>query len=143
MAVDPQFSSNQYVYIFYTKKVGATCDGSRDDVNRVSRFTMSGDTAAASSEKVLIDNMPSPAGNHNGGDIHFGKDGFLYASVGDGGCHYADASKCQNNNDASRSTHVLVGKILRVTRDGGIPIDQPLLGGQQRSLQRRRTHFRG
>ncbi len=117
VTLDPNFSVNQYVYIFYTKKVGATCDGSRDEVNRVSRFTMNGDSVAPSSEKVLIDNMPSPAGNHNGGDIHFGKDGFLYASVGEGGVA-----------DASRSTHILTGKILRVTRDGGIPSTNPYRG---------------
>ncbi len=128
VAVDPEFSVNHYVYLYYTHKVGATCDGSRDDVNRVSRFTMNGDTVAPSSEKILINNMPSTNGNHNGGDIHFGKDGFLYASVGDGGCDYATPANCQNNNDSSRDTNILLGKILRVTRDGGIPATNPYQG---------------
>lgn len=128
VAVDPEFSVNHYVYLYYTHKVGATCDGPRDDVNRVSRFTMNGDTVVASSEKILINNMPSTNGNHNGGDIHFGKDGFLYASGGDGGCDYATPANCQNNNDSSRDTNILLGKILRVTRDGGIPATNPYQG---------------
>ena len=46
------------------------------------------DVVSRSSEVVLVDNIPSPNGNHNGGDLHFGRDGFLYISVGDGGCDY-------------------------------------------------------
>ena len=80
VAVDPRFSSNRYVYVYYTYKKRGVCptgQPTRKDnpVNRVSRFTMSGDNASRASEKVLVDNIPSPAGNHNGGDIHFGKDG--------------------------------------------------------------------
>jgi glucose/arabinose dehydrogenase len=130
VAVDPGFGTpgNNYVYLYYTAKVGATCDGSRDDVNRVSRFTMSGDTLDPASETKLIDNIPSTAGNHNAGDLHFGKDGFLYVSVGDGGCDYASPNNCQYNNDAARDRHILLGKILRITRDGGIPPDNPFTG---------------
>jgi glucose/arabinose dehydrogenase/PKD repeat protein len=132
VAVDPNFSTNKYVYLFYTyKKVGScpTFDPTNpsNPVNRVSRFVMSGNTADPNSEKVLIDNIPS-IGRHNAGDLHFGKDGYLYISVGDAGCDYANDSGCQEQNDASRDTHVLLGKILRITGDGGIPASNPYTG---------------
>ena len=116
VAVDPAFTptSNNFIYLYYTfNRGGGTC------VNRVSRFTLS-TTNVASGELVLIDNIPSPAGNHNAGDVQFGKDGYLYVSVGDGGCDYAGGG-CAGSNDAARDQHSLVGKILRITKAGGIP----------------------
>jgi PKD repeat protein len=89
---------------------------------------MSGDIVAPGSEEVLIDNIPSPNGNHNAGDVKFGKDGYLYISVGDGGCDYAEKTKCQYENDSSRDRHVLLGKVLRITPDGAIPSDNPYMG---------------
>ncbi|MEJ7654143.1 MAG: PQQ-dependent sugar dehydrogenase, partial [Chloroflexia bacterium] len=71
---------------------------------------------------------PAPASNHNAGDLNFGKDGMLYISVGDGGCDYANNSGCAGANDASRDKDVLFGKILRITRDGAIPADNPWVG---------------
>jgi glucose/arabinose dehydrogenase len=133
LAVDPSFATNHYVYIYYTYNKFNVCPtkdpgNPKNPVNRVSRFTMSGDTIDPASENVLIDNILSPNGNHNGGDLHFGKDNYLYASVGDGGCDYASPSNCQYNNDASRDTNILLGKVLRITRDGGIPPDNPYQG---------------
>ncbi|MDQ3856591.1 MAG: PQQ-dependent sugar dehydrogenase, partial [Chloroflexota bacterium] len=81
------------------------------------------------SELVLIDRIPSPAGNHNAGDLNFGKDGYLYVSVGDGGCDYKDDSGCAGFNDASRDKNVLLGKILRVKKtDGTAAPDNPWMG---------------
>lgn len=113
------------VYIFYTYRLpDSTC------VNRVSGFTwgsfLQEDELYA--EHVLIDNMPSPAGNHNAGDLRFGKDGHLYVSIGDGGCDYAGDSGCAGQNDAARDLHVLTGKILRITKYGNIPEDNPFQG---------------
>ena len=128
VAVDPDFATNRRIYLFYTaEKPDGSC------VNRVSRFTF---FAAAgqqnqvdpASELILVDNMPSPAGNHNAGDLHFGRDGYLYISIGDGGCDYAGNSGCAGSNDAARDQHVLTGKILRITRDGGIPPTNPFQG---------------
>ena len=65
---------------------------------------------------MLVDKIPATSGNHNAGDLQFGKDGYLYVSVGDGGCDYAGDSGCAGQNDASRDQHVLVGKILRITQ---------------------------
>ena len=76
---------------------------------------------------MLIDNIPS-FGSHNAGDLHFGKDGYLYASTGDGVCDYAIDSGCAGQNDAARDRNVLLGKILRITRNGGIPATNPFTG---------------
>ena len=65
---------------------------------------------------------------HSAGDLRFGKDGYLYVSVGDGGCDYANNTNCGGQNDASRDPHILLGKILRITRDGGIPSTNPYTG---------------
>lgn len=131
VAVDPAFAQNGYLYLYYTFDKAGTgrCERSLTSqvVNRVSRFTVVGRVTSASSERVLIDNIPSPFGGHNAGDLHLGKDGLLYVSTGDGGCDYAGGG-CAALNDAARDPHVLLGKILRVTRSGGIPATNPYQG---------------
>src|SRR5262249_14039392 len=119
VAVDPAFATNGFVYLYYTHNATGGCE------NRVSRFVMTGNAIAASSETVLVDGIPSPSGIHNAGDLHFGRDGYLYISVGDGGCDYNGDSGCAGANDASRDQNVLVGKILRITSTGGIPPSNP------------------
>ena len=131
VAVDPQFNSNRYVYLFYTFDKFNNCatNTANVPVNRVSRFTLSTNNVIdPQSERVLINNIPSYAGNHNGGDLGFGKDGLLYVSVGDGGCDYAGNSGCAASNDAARDKHALLGKMLRITKTGGIPTGNPFRG---------------
>ena len=123
VAVDPAFGANHFIYAYYTAASGSAC------VNRVSRFVLSdANVVDPASEKVLLDNIPSPAGNHNGGDVQFGHDGYLYVSVGDGGCDYDGDSGCGPDNAAARDMNVLLGKVLRITSDGGIPTDNPFVG---------------
>ena len=133
VAVDPDFEANKYIYLYYTNK-RVECPEKEpfkesNPYNRVSRFTMSGDTVDKSSEKVLIDGIPSPNGNHNAGDLHFGGDGKLYISVGDGSCDFFERSRCQYENDVARDNHILLAKVLRINPDGTIPEDNPYAGG--------------
>ena len=123
VAVDPAFATNGFVFLYYSFNKGGSCGNTT--VNRVARFVMSGNTLGG--EVVLVDNIPSPAGNHNGGDLQFGKDGMLYVSVGDGGCDYAGGG-CAGSNDAARDRHTLLGKVLRIDRNGGVPGDNPFTG---------------
>lgn len=125
VAIDPAFASNGHVYVYYTfdkHNTKATADPdcsfntSLDPVNRVSRLTLSAGLTTTA-ETVLIDNIPSPNGNHNAGDLHFGKDGYLYIATGDGG-----------RNDTARQRYNLDGAILRITADGGIPAGNPYTG---------------
>ncbi len=138
VAVDPQFSTNQFIYLFYTARNGSDCgtpnygtttyDATNLKVNRVSRFVLPAtNVVSPASESVLVTNMPARGSNHNAGDVHFGKDGYLYISIGDGGTNW-NGSGSAGGNDAARDKHVLTGKILRVTRDGGIPPDNPFQG---------------
>ena len=117
-APDPAFGANGFVYVYYTRPSPGAPGGC---VNRVSRFTMRGAAIAPTSELVLLDNIGSPAGNHNGGDVAIGNDGYLYVSVGDGGCDPRGNSGCAGANDAGQDLSLLNGKILRVNRTNGAP----------------------
>lgn len=134
VAAHPNFPSQPYIYLFYTRRHPSNVCVQRvnsDDPfadspsNRVSRFTMQGDQIDPASELPLIEHIPSFAGNHNGGDLAFGKDGYLYISVGDSGCYYADRNRCAGQNPAARETHTLLGKILRLNPDGTVPSSNP------------------
>jgi glucose/arabinose dehydrogenase len=117
VAVDPDFANNNFIYLYYTFNKNNACPAS-SVVNRVSRFILQADNAiVTTTETILIDNIPSTNGNHNAGDLHFGLDGWLYASAGDAGTGGSNARTLAN----------LAGKILRVTRDGDIPVDNPYL----------------
>ena len=114
VAVDPDFSSNRFVYLYWTVNKSGTC------VNRVARYVLTdANIIDLSSQTLLLDNIPSPAGNHNGGDLFVGKDGYLYVAIGDGGTGGAPA----------RVLNTVSGKILRIMRTGGIPADNPFAGG--------------
>jgi glucose/arabinose dehydrogenase len=110
VAFDPNFATNHYIYVYYTVP-GSTAH------NRISRFTANGNVVVANSEFVLVnlDNLSS-ATNHNGGAIHFGPDGKLYAGVGEN-ANGANAQSLSNR----------LGKILRINSDGTIPSDNPTL----------------
>ncbi len=129
--VDPQFETNHYIYLYYTfKNNGTSCPigSNTSPVNRVSRFVLGdNDLINPASEVVLIDGIPAMADYHIGADLQFGKDGFLYVSTGDGGCDWQGGG-CLGANDASRDQNVLLGKVLRITRDGAIPASNPFQG---------------
>ena len=124
---DPDVGSNQRVYMFYTRPAGGFPGGC---VNRVSAFTMVGDTILANSEQVLIDNISSVNGNHNGGDIEIGNDGYLYVATGDAGRDPRGNSGASGSNNAAKDLSLLNGKILRLNRFTGAPAaGNPLSGG--------------
>jgi glucose/arabinose dehydrogenase len=119
---DPGFLSNGIVYVYYTRPSGGTC------VNRVSSFRMSGTTIDPASEILLLDNISSAGGNHNGGDLDVGSDGFLYVSVGDAGTDPRGNSGSAGSNDAAQDLSLLNGKILRITRAGQPAPGNPFSG---------------
>lgn len=109
VAFDPNFATNQYVYVYYTSPTPTIH-------NRVSRLTANGDVMVAGSELVLLDLPAGGQGNHNGGALHFGPDGKLYVAVGDHG---------EANPQSLASPH---GKMLRLNANGSIPTDNPFYG---------------
>lgn len=107
VAFDPNFSSNQFVYVYYT--------ASSPTHNRVIRYRAQGDVAAAGSATTILDlDNLSSATNHNGGALNFGPDGKLYIGVGENG-----------NGANAQSLSTVLGKILRINADGTIPSDNP------------------
>jgi uncharacterized repeat protein (TIGR03806 family) len=113
VALDSDLNKNQYIYLNYI---------SPDPYphHRISRFTADGDRAVPGSEVILFegDNQEKLGGGvkngHQGGAIHFGKDGKLYVAIGD-----------QTAGAPAQDLKTLQGKILRLNRDGSIPEDNP------------------
>jgi glucose/arabinose dehydrogenase len=123
IALDPDFSNNQFVYLYYTVP-GTPAH------NRISRFTANGDVVLSGSENIILELDPlGSATNHNGGALAFGPDGKLYVAIGDN----ATSAHAQNQD----TYH---GKILRINPDGSIPSDNPFTSG---SDQRKRTWAMG
>jgi glucose/arabinose dehydrogenase len=126
MAFDPNYASNGLFYVFYTGTAAA--DGGHPGRGHIDEFHVSSDPNVAdqaSQRHVLTITRPSDgAGNHNGGQLQFGKDGYLYASVGDGG----------TGGSTAPDTSVLNGKILRIDPHGvgdgahSIPATNPFAG---------------
>lgn len=114
IAFDPDFTNNQYIYLYHTSAEGGLH-------NRISRFTANGDVVLAGSEQLVIKLDPlSSATNHNGGALQFGNDGTLYVAVGDN----ANGSWSQNLD----SYH---GKILRINKNGSVPSGNPYATGSE------------
>lgn len=121
LAFDPDFVSNGFFYLYYS------ASGPRRSV--ISRFSVpTWDSAAdVNSEKVILE-VEQPYSNHNGGQIVFGPDGFLYVGLGDGGSAGDPKGHGQN-------TGTLLGTILRLdvstldsTGSYAIPADNPFVG---------------
>jgi glucose/arabinose dehydrogenase len=124
-ATDRDFTGSGNVFVYYTRSAPAAPGGC---VNRVSRFVMSGNLIDPASEVVLLDNISSVNGNHNGGDLEVGNDGFLYVAVGDAGRDPRGDSGSSGSNDAAQDGSILNGKILRITTDGQPAPGNPFTG---------------
>ena len=115
--VHPEHSVNGYFFVHYTGLGGDS---------EVARYSVSADPNVADGGSALsILTIAQPFTNHNGGQLHFGQDGFLYVAVGDGG---SSADPQDNGQDLD----TLLGKLLRLDVDGGapyaIPPDNPFVG---------------
>lgn len=119
MAFHPGFATNGLVFLSYTR-TGAGGDEPLQSV--VSRFEVdrTGNLDPASEAIVLV--VSQPFGNHNGGNIVFGPDGFLYIGLGDGG-------GAGDPFDNGQDTTTLLGSVLRIDIDSAspyaIPADNP------------------
>jgi uncharacterized repeat protein (TIGR03806 family) len=106
MAFHPNYPTDPRVYLFYTGT-----DAALGLVDRVSEFrtTDNGATLSAGTELVLL-NVDDPESNHNGGNLAFGPDGFLYIGIGDGGGG-GDSHGTIGNGQLLTT---LLGKMLRI-----------------------------
>lgn len=111
VAVDPLWGAgSDYVYLYYTATLPTVH-------NRLSRFPVSGGVALLANEQILLEFDTLPGSIHNGGGLRFGQDGKLYVASGDGG-----------NGGNSQNAGNLLGKLLRLNKDGSIPTDNPNYG---------------
>ncbi|MQF65267.1 PQQ-dependent sugar dehydrogenase [SAR202 cluster bacterium AC-409-J13_OGT_754m] len=106
IAIDPEFDSNKYIYVYHTY-----INNNGKFLNRIVRLTDHQITAV--DPLIIIDQIPGSS-IHNGGRIKFGPDQKLYISTGDAG-----------SKSLSQDLNSLAGKILRINKDGTIPNDNP------------------
>ncbi|MEM3113413.1 MAG: PQQ-dependent sugar dehydrogenase, partial [Candidatus Pacearchaeota archaeon] len=117
VAFDPNFTTNRYIYVYYT--------ASGTNMNRVSRFRASStnpNVVESGSELQILNTVATP-GYHNGGAIHFGNDGMLYIGVGDG-----------HSSSSAQNLDSLGGKMLRINPNNYpniAPTDNPFYTGSQ------------
>ena len=119
LAFHPDYVNNGYFYIYYSMRSPRR--------SRISRFQVDPDNAnqALMDSETIIMEVPQPYSNHNGGQLAFGPDGFLYIGLGDGG----SGSDPDENGEDNKT---LLGSILRIDVDNpdeelnyGIPADNP------------------
>ena len=121
IAFHPRYAENGFFFVDYTDRLGTIV---------VARYRVSSDPQRADPEsgRILL-TIPKPYINHNGGQLQFGPDGYLYVSVGDGGSAGGPSCFSQRND-------FLLGKLLRIDVDAnaelppyhGIPAGNPFPG---------------
>jgi glucose/arabinose dehydrogenase len=112
LAIDPEFNINHHIYVYYTAVVDIENGNGGKVINRVLRFTDNNNTGT--DPTVIMDNIPASRGYHSGGAMAFGPDGRLYITVGDATEHIF-----------AQDPSILIGKVLRINKDGTIPQDNP------------------
>nr|XP_043887357.1 HHIP-like protein 1 [Solea senegalensis] len=127
LALHPRFTTVRKAYVYYSVSV------KKEERIRISEFTLSAhdeNQLDHSSERTILE-VVEPASNHNGGQLLFGHDGYLYIFIGDGGRAGDPFGKFGNSQN--KSTHL--GKALRIDVDNNddgapysIPSDNPFLG---------------
>ncbi|MFQ5933317.1 MAG: PQQ-dependent sugar dehydrogenase, partial [Dehalococcoidia bacterium] len=122
LAFDPDYRDNGYFYVYYS-----AASPRRSVISRFSVSQYNPNVANSNSEFIIME-IPQPFGNHNGGQLAFGPDGYLYIALGDGGAGGDPQRNGQN-------TATLLGTILRIDvagmtdeRSYRIPPDNPFVG---------------
>lgn len=113
LAFHPDYANNHYVYVYYSSDATGL-------QSIISRFTATSETELDINSEHIIMVVDQPFENHNGGNILFGPDGYLYIGLGDGGSG-------GDPNDYAQNINSLLGKMLR------IDVDNPANGDQYSS----------
>ncbi len=144
MAFHPEYAMNGRFFVYYTappRSGGPVPGASWNNISRISEFSVSSsdpNQAILGSEKIILE-IDQPQGNHEGGTIAFGPDGYLYISIGDGGGandtgvgHVPDWYPVNEGGNGQDIEANLLGNILRIDINSGspysIPWDNPFVG---------------
>jgi glucose/arabinose dehydrogenase len=143
MVFDPGFATNHYFYVFYMGPATNGTSGVHDILSRFQISALNTNQGDPNSETHLIVQFDR-ASNHNGGDLHFGPDGYLYVSVGDEGDEYNTLGNAQHidGNFFSGILRIDVNKFpgslppnpsaeAATTTNYAIPSDNPFIGATQ------------
>ncbi|KAF7662158.1 hypothetical protein LDENG_00243720 [Lucifuga dentata] len=129
IALHPRFTEVRKAYVYYSVSI------KQEERIRISEFTLSthdDNQLDHNSERIILE-VVEPASNHNGGQLLFGHDGYLYIFIGDGGRAGDPFGKFGNAQNKS----TLLGKVLRIDVDNNdgapynIPSDNPFLGEEK------------
>ncbi|MGI5864403.1 MAG: PQQ-dependent sugar dehydrogenase [Myxococcales bacterium] len=110
LTLHPDFASNRLFYLYLTVSESGRL------TNRVERWRLAPDARSASFDKRILDGIPG-ARVHDGGRLHFHRDGMLYVSTGETG-----------QPSLTQAPDSLGGKLLRLTPEGDVPADNPFAG---------------
>jgi glucose/arabinose dehydrogenase len=137
LAFHPDYATNGRFFVYYSAPLRAGAPAGFNHTSHISEFRVSADPNRAdpASERILLQ-VDKPQFNHNAGTLLFGRDGFLYISIGDGGGaddvglgHVEDWYAANEGGNGQDVTQNLLGNILRVDVDSGdpygIPSDNP------------------
>lgn len=124
LAFHPNYATNGLFFINYTNTAGDTV---------IARYSVSANPNVANTTATILMTVDQPFSNHNGGSLAFGRDGFLYIGLGDGGSGGDPQGYSQNMTiDPNFPSRVLLGKMLRIDVDTtsgslnyGIPATNP------------------
>jgi glucose/arabinose dehydrogenase len=144
MSFHPDYANNGLFYVYYSAPLSADAAADWNHTSHISEFTVSADNpdmADPDSERVLMA-VDQPQGNHNGGSIAFGTDGYLYIPLGDGGAandnalgHVDDWYETNAGGNGQDLASNLLGSVLRIDVDNegaegqlyAIPADNPFV----------------
>lgn len=144
MALHPEYASNGRFFVYYSAPLREGAPEGYNHTSHVSEFRVSEAdprVADAASERVVLA-VDEPQTNHNGGQLVFGPDGYLYIALGDGGAandvglgHVEDWYMTNAGGNGQNRDENLLGKLLRIDVDAGepyaVPEDNPFAGSSQ------------
>lgn len=110
VAFHPNYANNGYVYVYYSTAGGGA---SVNHQSVIDRYTATSDTVLNMASRLEIMRINQPEDNHNGGNMIFGTDGYLYIGMGDGGGNGSASGPSVNSQDINS----LLGKMLRIDVD--------------------------
>jgi len=147
LAFDPSFEESGLFAVYYSAPLVGGSPSGWNHTSQISWFTVSEDdpNVADPDTELSILRVDQPQGNHNGGEIAFGPDGYLYVALGDGGGandvgagHVEDWYEANRGGNGQDVQQNLLGSILRLDVETPgrylVPGTNPFYGQSEKAL---------